>query len=92
MVEWTRWKLLRNLERVINSLISQPLTETEVGVDNFRLLYRIASHSTTHKSSVLESSNLRTNLKCRDPAEVTYFEGHDQRPIPVTVLPKIDTV
>ena len=53
--------------------------------------YRNSSHSTTNKSpaQLFKSRTLRTNLKCIDSAEVTYFKGNDLRPSTGIVLSKI---
>ena len=79
---------VRTLKSAINFLTPNSLTELEIGVDNFLMQYRNSSYSTTHKSpaQLFKSRTLRTNLKCIESAEVTYFKGNDLRPSTGIVL------
>ncbi|CAH8673058.1 unnamed protein product [Schistosoma rodhaini] len=73
---------VRTLKIAIDSIAASTFNELERGVDTFLLQYRNAKHSVTKEtpSKLLKGRILRSNMRCLESAEVTYYRGNDLRP------------
>ncbi|CAH8288773.1 unnamed protein product [Schistosoma turkestanicum] len=75
-------KLKNQHSRLSDSIAASTFNELERGVDTFLLQYRNARHSVTKEtpSKLLKGRILRSNMRCLESAEVTYYRGNDLRP------------
>ncbi|CAH8647132.1 unnamed protein product [Schistosoma intercalatum] len=82
---------VRTLKTAIDSIAPSTFNELERGVDNFLLQYRNAKHSVTKETpaKLLKGRILRSNMRCLESAEVTYYRGNDLRPSTGIVLKNV---
>ncbi|CAI2735531.1 unnamed protein product [Schistosoma spindalis] len=82
---------VRTLKTAIDSIAASTFNELERGVDTFILQYRNARHSVTKEtpSKLLKGIILRSNMRCLESAEVTYYRGNDLRPSTGIVLKNV---
>ncbi|CAH8553825.1 unnamed protein product [Schistosoma turkestanicum] len=84
-------KLKNQHSKWIDSIAASTFNELERGVDTFLLQYRNARHSVTKEtpSKLLKGRILRSNMRCLESAEVTYYRGNDLRPSMGIVLKNV---
>ncbi|CAH8542619.1 unnamed protein product [Schistosoma intercalatum] len=82
---------VRTLKTAIDSIAPSTFNELERGVDTFLLQYRNAKHSVTKETpaKLLKGRILRSNMRCLESAEVTYYRGNDLRPSTGIVLKNV---
>jgi transposase InsO family protein len=82
---------VKTLKSVISSIAPSTFKELERGVDNFLLQYRNCTHTTTKETpaKLFKARCLRSNLRCIDSAEITYFRGNDLRPSSGLILKNV---